>query len=236
MQTRVMGVRVLAVACAALALAACSSGGSAGDGGAVESATASGAVAGVNACSPGPPAGSPLSITDQPDSWDYDGAVGAVYNSSGKTLWLSLTSAGTTGSKCRLDNGQRAAYAVSTPSDRDVLLKVWDGEGSDATYSQVLIEDGNVMYPTLTFDGAINDTKSCTRTLKESMTMRLAEGDKQTIPSSQTVHASYAGGEYEITRLDDDGDVAAEWTAAGKWKSGDWARIDVKITKAPFCE
>lgn len=202
----------------------------------MESAGASGEVAAVNACSPGPPAGSPLSITDQPDSWDYDGAVGAIYNSSGKTVWLSLTSGSTAGSKCRLDNGQRAAYAVSTPSDLDVVLKVWDGEGSDATYTKVLIEDGNVMYPTLTFDGAINDTKSCTLTLKESMTIRLAEGDTQTIPSRQTVYKSYAGGEYDIARLDDDRDIAAEWTAAGKWKSGDWPRIDVKITKAPFCE
>jgi len=81
-----LAFRSLVAVSTVLLVAACGSGGASTDSANVQSASASGEVVAVNTCSPGPPAGSPLSITDQPDSWDYDGVVGAVYNSSGKNL------------------------------------------------------------------------------------------------------------------------------------------------------
>jgi len=55
---------------------------------------------------------------------DYDGVVGAVYNSSGRNLWLGVIAGGTSSGKCHLDAGQQAAYAFSTPSDLDVVGRV----------------------------------------------------------------------------------------------------------------
>ena len=231
-----LAFRSLVAVSTVLLVAACGSGGASTDSANVQSASASGEVVAVNTCSPGPPAGSPLSITDQPDSWDYDGVVGAVYNSSGKNLWLSVTTGGTSSGKCRVDAGQRAAYAFSTPSDIDVVIRVWDGEASDATYSTIRINDGLMDNPQAYLNGAINDTKACKRTLNDAWTDRLSEGTSNTVPSKGQVWPSYAGGEFTFKRLKDDDKTAAEWTGAGAWKTGDWARIDITVTKPPSCE
>ncbi len=218
-----------------LLLAACSAGQQADT---LNAEAETGAVAAASICRGGPPASTPLSQLDDPNSDDEDGVLGALYNTSSKPVWLSVTWGGQSSTACMLQPNGRAAYAFSTPGSVSTVLKIADSEAEDATYTTISLRDPVIGYPEITFNGALNQSKGCRMGSYRNFKLQSgftksgpAEGETFKVVGTDSIKD---GGEYTVTRLKDDAAIAEQWTGGGE-NTSDWARIDITVTLAPSC-
>ena len=213
-----------------LVLSACSSGssGSAGSESAAASSADAGAVASVSQCASGPPAASPLSITDYPDDNDYDGFVGAIYNDSDKPVLAWLVTGNTENPKCEIPAKSRAAYAVSTPEDIETYIRVGPA-GDQQPYANLYISDPDIGNGSWYLTTPVNPYKSC-GTVFEGQSQAFKEGE-----SSDRLGYGGNMGKFKIARYDDDAAIARQWTGVKNWKVDDWIRADFWVVEQPSC-
>lgn len=213
-----------------LVLSACSSGssGSAGSESAAASSADAGAVASVSQCASGPPAASPLSITDYPDDNDYDGFVGAIYNDSDKPVLAWLVTGNTENPKCEIPAKSRAAYAVSTPEDIETYIRVGPA-GDQQPYANLFISDPDIGNGSWYLTTPVNPYKSC-GTVFEAQSQAFKEGE-----SSDRLGYGGNTGKFKIARYDDDAAIARQWTGVKNWKVDDWIRADFWVVEQPSC-
>lgn len=216
-----------------LLLSACSSSSSSssGSGSAAASSADAGGVAAVAQCAPGPPAASPLSITDYADDNDYDGFVGAIYNDSDKPVLAWLVTGNTENPKCEIPAKARAAYAVSTPADIETYIRVGP-PGDQQPYANLYISDPDIGSGSWYLTTPVNPYKSCGNIFKGQ--------DQDFEEGNNAGFNNYLGygnqqGRFKIARLDDDADVAREWTGVNDWKVDDWIRADFWVLAQPYC-
>ena len=216
-----------------LVLSACSSGssGSAGSESAAASSADAGAVASVSQCAPGPPAASPLSITDYPNDNDYDGFVGAIYNDSDKPVLAWLVTGNTEGTKCEIPAKGRAAYAVSLPSDIETYIRVGP-PGEQQPYANLSIRDPDIGEPSWYLTTPVNPYKSC-GSVFEGQNQAFGEGSESGVKDN--LGYGNGQGKYKIKRYDDDDKIARQWTGVNNWKVDDWIRADFWVLEQPYC-
>ena len=231
-----MRIAVVLPVATALLLSGCGSSSTAP----VESASPSGAVAGAaDACPAGPPASSLLNTT----SFGHDGVVGAIYNQSGAPVWIQYNSSLdiTTNARrdtCRLDPGQRAAYAGNYGTDGKPRDSVWgpalgagviiyaSASADMASGTAILTTDPNSSTPRAGTMGFTADY-SCARA-NEALSARSEY--------SFAVSNDYGtSGRVVVKRLDDDKNVSKEWTGHSGWEVNDWARMDINIYTLGTC-
>ena len=220
------GIAVAAVGCLIVTLTACGSSGSTADSSApVDSAAATGAIAGTEpACQPGPPAQAPLSLTRNPDSrTNKDGFVGTIGNDSGKPLWVSFSHIG---SWCRLDAGARAAYAYANSSNYNGIYVVDEsGQGS-----AIEIIDPTMGWPRVIVASHVRDSECAwgSGKRKEARSGFFYEDDEQTVEES-------GAGKVTVKRLPDDASAARQWSGDSSGTTDDWARMDLTIREVGSC-
>ena len=208
-----------------LVLSACSSGT------AETTDAASGGVASLATCAQGPPAASPLSITDYADDNDYDGWVGAIYNNTDQPMVAWLVTGNTENSRCQVPAKGRAAYAVSLPDDIETYIRVAP-LGDQQPYANLRIVDPDIGHASWYITTPVNPYKSCGTVFKaQSQAFREGSGFGET----DTHGYGNGQGQFRIKRHSDDADVAREWTGVSNWKVDDWARVDVDVVELPYC-
>lgn len=207
------------VALGGIILSACGSGATTAP---VESSAGSGAVAGADVCFPGPPAKEPLNT----EGGREDGVVGTIANETGGALWVSeARDGGNPPLLCRIDPGQRGAYA----STINIFLYVAATE-TDRSGTRIRLVDPIWGYPDASitgFKGRDIEGTECGPDVEESMT----EGKTLTVDNTDT--SGYTGN-VVVYRHSDNKAVAQEWTGSTDG-TGDWARIDVTIKKIGGC-
>ena len=219
-------MRIVGIALAIAALAALAGCGSSGQSGPssessapVESASASGAVAGDSRCQPGPPAY--WKLRSEPSNADTDdGVVGAVYNDTSKPIGVKTESAD--GHPCRLDPGSRAAFM----GRESFVVQIYAYDDLGAPRSELRLTDpywwGG---PSAEFEGP---------RWRETCPQRGRWGvDDMREGTGATLGDTAGAGVVEVKRLNDDKNTAIEWS--GTTSAGDWARIDIRVKSAPVC-
>ena len=245
----------------ALLLSACGGGGSTAESPApVESGAAAGVVAAATpTCSAGPPASGNLlnGVTDSPA---HDGVVGAIFNKTGRDIYIThLDKAlpwddgrgdGHTGGEwCKIPVGDRAAYAWSRGSEkklviiRDRIVRTtinarwwdWNPYGGLA----VTAVDPSVGYPKV----SVSDMQITNLGTGQPRKYPMEIGEKQenTLSEEESANFKTPFGTVEVTRLEDNRFASREWTGWGKGamlgsKVDDWARIDISVTALCNCD
>jgi len=177
----------------------------------VESASQSGEVAANEAsdCSLGPPAQGQLrEFTER----DNDGVVGSIYNETGSTLAIGQFRKGK--APCLLGPGQRIAFALRSYTPIYVI------PAGDRGGTLVTLDDPIIDYPRVFLNG-YGDSMYCDPTLTSP---DLGEGESWDSDTRMS-------GKLQIQRLDDDEDVARQWSGSSGHVD-DWARMDVRIYRA----
>jgi len=212
-------MRSLAIAAAIAAVTMLAGCGSTGQSAApVESSADAGDVARSDLCPPGPPADSRLREMSVGRSKN-DGVVGAIYNDTPGPVWVVRPDSGN--NPCQLEPGKGAAFAGM----EFITLRVSSGSHPADAYSDIRLVDPFVGWPTVTLSGPSRIGTSCPT--KSYDASRLREGSTADLGDPAT------SGQLQVVRLDDNADVARQWS--GSDSAGDWPRIDVRITSTPAC-
>lgn len=181
----------------------------------VESSSASGQVASsIPNCQEGAPARGEF----RTGTHHYDGVLGAIYNDTSGALEVKQWK-----EACRLEPGRSVAFAVGTPAGESNggLIRPRNPEDFTITSAsggvavEVEVDDPNMGWPIATVKAA-----SC----QKAESPGLSEGQSWQ-------ENSQGNGEIRITRLEDDADIAREWSGTDSWSVDDWARIDVRVVR-----
>ena len=216
-------MRIVSIALASAALAALagcgSSGGTADPGASLQSASASGEVAGDSRCQPGPPAYWKLRSEPSNVGTD-DGVVGAVYNDTSRPIGVKTRDAD--GHPCRLDPGSGAAFM----GRESFVVQIFAEDVDSAPFSELRLTDPFWGRPDAYFEGPSRYGQNCPHRGGWRV-----DGMKE--GTGSTLGDAVGAGVVEVKRLNDDKNTAIEWS--GSKAAGDWARIDIRVKSAPAC-
>lgn len=189
----------------------------------VESASGSGAVAAdASACPSDPPARKPL----KDKSWFplRDGVVGAVYNDTADTIYVGFPGQGT----CALEPGGHAAYSVvEQVSMYDNWVYPLEITRTTNGWRRVCVAavDPDIGYPGV----LLVDKGYCANLLSASRNQTDVQEQMTTLSEDESVELRSGSTVIAANRLEDDGDVAKQWTGSDTWAVTDWARIDLRV-------
>ena len=190
---------------------------------AVQSASDSGAVAGgASACPSDPPARKPL----KDKNWYplRDGVVGAIYNETSNTIYVGFPGQGI----CGIAPGGYAPYSVTeqvSQYDNWVYPLIVSATADGYNGVCVAAVDPDVGYPGVLIVGK----PACSNTLSASREYDDVQERMSTLSEDESVELRNGNTVIVATRLEDDGDVAKQWTGSDTWAVTDWARIDLRV-------
>lgn len=210
----------------------------------VESSSASGAVASGDVC----PQGAPARGMFRGRYWGInysDGVLGHVYNQTSSPIWL-WSEQKTDPTPCRVDPGQGASFAATTGRDMDTKdAASWRGtrwwKGVDGGHFWMLATaspDPSSPGVAIGLDDpfsakpqaySVYRTAAGTACASDDVmfqSARLSEGDEYRLKGGSQ-------GDVLVKRLDDNKEVAVEWTDS--WHARDWARLDIFVDAIGRC-
>jgi hypothetical protein len=218
------------VGLSACLLSACGAAGA--PGAQVESAPASGEVAGsVPQCDSAPPARAPLK--DSKWTAHVDGSVGSIYNQTPGNLFVGFKNNGARGlpTLCYIPSGGSAPYSVVEQTtgrgdDKiETLTLSTNARAGDGVCAVIL--DQEYGYPGTLL---INRRYGGCETVVSASRNEVDVAEQITTLSEGESTEMRLGNAFVIAnRLDDDADAAKKWTGSDAWNVRDWARIDLTV-------